>query len=54
MEMRSFYPVVLLEFLKYTIVSFYNNNNNNNNNIYLLQLGFCYLVAVIVLHVYKI
>jgi len=38
-----------------------NNNNNNNNNYYyyyyyyyyyLLQLG-CYLVAVVILHVYK-
>jgi len=30
-----------------------NFNNNNNNNINKLQLG-CRLVAVIILHVYKI
>jgi len=28
-------------------------NNNKNNNMYLLQLG-CHLVAVVILHVYKI
>jgi len=30
----------------------FGNVANNNNNIYLLHLG-CYLVAVVILHVYK-
>jgi len=31
----------------------FNNNNNNNNNNNKLQLD-CHLVAVVILHVYKI